>query len=502
MEAIGRLAGGIAHDFNNLLTIILGHSSLVMNELPPGSPTVKYLEQIRKAGDRAVLLTRQMLAFSRKQVLRSQVLNLNAAVSQIEDMLRRLIGENIELITIRDPNLGNTMVDPGQMDQIILNLAANARDAMPNGGMLTIETGNVEMDASFSRKGVEVKPGPYVMLSFSDNGSGMDSEALVQVFEPFFTTKELGKGTGFGLATVYGIVKQSGGYIWVYSEPGRGTTFKIYLPAVSETDHAEQAPVTEETPLDGCETILLVEDEEMIRTLACTLLRKNGYTVLESEDCGEALKIARQYEGTIHLLLTDVVMPQMSGPRLAEEVRLCREAIRVLFMSGYAESAVQNHGLLDADSVFLEKPFTAEAFLQIVRRTLDAPKELEPERAATILVVDDEEPVRNVISGLLQQAGYKVVTAGDAIDAGRLLEMVAVDLVITDVLLPYKDGIDFSAELRRTFPELKIIAMSGAPQALKYAPTTHWFDDVLIKPPSREHLLSAVNAMLRVNRPK
>ena len=497
MEAIGRLAGGIAHDFNNLLTVILGHSSLLLDELPPESPVKNDLEQIKKAGDRAALLTRQMLAFSRKQVLQPRVLNLNAVVSNIEGMLHRLIGEDIELVTVLDPKLRNTRVDPGQMEQIIVNLAVNARDAMSTGGMLTVETSNVELDVSFSRKHVDVKPGPYAMMAVSDTGSGIEPEALVQIFEPFFTTKEHGKGTGLGLATVYGIVKQSGGYIWVYSEPGGGTAFKIYLPSVEEPVHAGEAPDTGRMPLAGSETILLVEDEEMVRSLACEVLRKRGYTVLESADCDEALRIAQQYDGAIHLVLTDVVMPQMSGQRLAEEVRLYRESIKILFMSGYTENAVQSRGVLSPGAGFLEKPFSAEGLIRMVRQTLAAPKQLEPEKTATVLVIDDDEEVKKLISALLQQAGYKVVPAADAMDAGRLLEMVAVDLVITDVLLPYKDGIDFAAELRRTFPELKIIAMSGDPQALRYASTAQWFDDVLTKPPSREQLLLAVKAVLR-----
>lgn len=496
MEAIGRLTGGIAHDFNNLLTIIMGYSNLLLDELPKNTPGVEFLDQIRKAGDRAVSLTRQMLAFSRKQVLHPRVLNLNDVVFHIESMLRRLIGENIHLVTILAPNLGNTKVDSGQMDQIVLNLAVNARDAMADGGTLTIETSNVEMDASFTYRDVEIKPGPYVLLSISDTGSGMDSATVAQIFEPFFTTKGQGKGTGLGLATVYGIVKQSGGYIWVYSEPGRGTTFKIYFPAITEPADADEAAAGKETPVDGSETILLVEDEEMVRSLARTLLRRNGYKVLESEDCDDALRIARQYEGTIDLLLTDVVMPRMSGPRLAEHVRLCREGIRVLFMSGYAENAVQNRGLLDATGSFLEKPFSAESLLQMVRQTLAAPAGPAPEREAAILIVDDEEPVRNVIVSMLQQAGHKVFSAPDALAASRILEKVAVDLVITDVLLPYKDGIDFSAELRRTFPELKIIVMTGASPALKYVPTTRWFQDVLTKPVIREQLMSAVKAAL------
>jgi two-component system cell cycle sensor histidine kinase/response regulator CckA len=372
MEAIGRLAGGIAHDFNNLLTAITGYSELVLDSLGSNLRARKYVEQITKAGWRAATLTRQLLAFSRRQVQQLKVLDLNAVVTNFEAMLHPLIGEDIQLETVLQARLGLVKADPGQIEQIILNLTVNARDAMPEGGKLTVETANVELDEAYARRRVSVRPGPYVMLAFSDSGSGMDAETQARIFEPFFTTKERGKGTGLGLATVYGIVKQSGGNIWVYSEPGKGTTFKIYLPQVEGVAEGSEPALPRSSILRGSETILLVEDEEMVRTLAREILEAHGYTVSEARDSTEALRICHMHSGSIHLLVTDVVMPGLSGRELAARLGPIHPETKVLYMSGYTDDAVVRHGVLNAGLAFLQKPFSGNAFLRKVREVLDS----------------------------------------------------------------------------------------------------------------------------------
>jgi len=372
MEAIGRLAGGIAHDFNNLLTVINGYSELVLNSLGANLHARKNVEQIKKAGRRAATLTRQLLAFSRRQVLQLRVLDLNAVVTNFEAMLQPLIGEDILLEAVLQPGLGLVKVDPGQIEQIILNLTVNARDAMPEGGKLTIETANVELDEAYARRHVSVRPGPYVMLAISDTGCGMDAETQARIFEPFFTTKEHGKGTGLGLATVYGIVKQSGGNIWVYSEPGKGTTFKIYLPRVEGVAEGSEPAHPRSSILRGSETILLVEDEDMVRSLAREILEAHGYAVSEARDSTEALRVCHTHSGSIHLLVTDVVMPGMSGRELAARLGTIHPETKVLYMSGYTDDAVVRHGVLNAGLAFLQKPFTANAFLCKVREVLDS----------------------------------------------------------------------------------------------------------------------------------
>ncbi|MGA3328607.1 MAG: PAS domain S-box protein, partial [Terriglobia bacterium] len=340
MEAVGRLAAGVAHDFNNLLTIIIGYSDVMLERFISGDPMRAYTTQIKDAGERAVGLTRQLLAFSRQQVLAPQVLDLNAVVFNVEKMLRRLIGEDVKLRTILDPALGRVKADPGLIEQVIMNLAVNARDAMPSGGSITIETSNMELDEAYARTHATVKPGPYVMLAVGDTGVGMTPETKTHIFEPFFTTKEKGKGTGLGLATVYGIVKQSGGSVWVYSEVGQGTIFKVYLPTVSESPAAKEPAKTEPDSVSGSETILVVEDEEGVRSLIRLALESAGYKVLETEGTENALATCASYDGPIHLLLTDVVMPKMSGPLVAEKVTSLRPGIKILYMSGYTDDAV------------------------------------------------------------------------------------------------------------------------------------------------------------------
>jgi signal transduction histidine kinase len=373
VEAIGRLAGGVAHDFNNLLMTIKGCSELLLGGLDPRDPRREEVEEIQKAAERATALTRQLLAFGRRQVLQPQVLDLNEVVANVDRMLQRLIGEDIQLLTVLDPELWPVKVDPGQIEQVIMNLAVNARDAMPGGGKLTIETANVILDEGYARRHVSVKPGPCVMLAVTDTGSGMDKETQSHLFEPFFTTKRTGEGAGLGLSTVYGIVKQSGGNIWAYSELGQGTTFKIYLPRVEEAVKTYRPKTAPTVSPGGSETILLVEDEEAVRTIVSKILQNRGYTVLEAHHGNEALQICERHEGPIHLMVTDVVMPQVSGRELAERLTLLRPEIRVLFMSGYPDNAIVHHGVLGAGTAFLQKPFTLNALECKVRELLDAP---------------------------------------------------------------------------------------------------------------------------------
>lgn len=371
MEAIGRLAGGVAHDFNNLLTIISGYSELLLGRLPAQDPLTRLVMEIKRAGERAAGLTRQLLAFSRKSVLEPKLVDLNGVISESAGMIRRLVGEDVEFRTTLEPRLGRVRVDPGQMDQVILNLVINSRDAMPQGGRLTLETQNIELDVSYAQMRPEIKPGQYVMIAVSDTGTGMSEEIKARIFEPFFTTKTKGKGTGLGLATVYGIVKQSGGHINVYSEPDQGTTFKIYLPRVAGAVAVKMYDRTTTPSRSGHETVLLVEDEEALRAFARQVLQSAGYTVLEAGNGPEALALVEEYHGHIHLLVTDVVMPQMSGRQLAERLLATRFGLKVLYISGYTDDAVVRHGVLQAEVSFLQKPFSPAALTAKVRAVLD-----------------------------------------------------------------------------------------------------------------------------------
>ncbi len=377
MEAVGRLAGGIAHDFNNLLTVILGNCEALAERLEH-DPLREEVESIEQASQRAATLTRQLLAFSRKQVLEPRVLNLNTVLLSLETMFRRLLGEDIVLAFLLHSAPYKCLLDPGQMEQVVLNLVVNARDAMPDGGRLTIETANVVLDDTYVRQHPEATIGPHLMLSVSDTGTGMSRDVQAHLFEPFFTTKPKGRGTGLGLSTVYGIVKQSGGTVWVYSEPGQGSTFKLYFP---ETTGPEQHPprrVMSAGEYAGTETILLVEDDSHVRATIASMLRRVGYRIIEATNGGEALLICEDMSNEIDVLLTDIVMPKMNGRQLAERLRVVRPSLRVVFMSGYTENVVVHHGVVDSGVDFLQKPLVSDALLPKIREVLDRSPEPTP----------------------------------------------------------------------------------------------------------------------------
>jgi CheY-like chemotaxis protein len=370
MEAVGRLAGGVAHDFNNMLTVISGYNRMILDELSPLDPLRGNAEEILKAAGRAAALTNQLLAFSRRQIMRPSVLDVNAVIASTEKMLRHLIGEDIQLMLNPARDAGNIRADPVHIEQAVVNLAVNARDAMPAGGRLAIETANVRLDETYARTHPGVQPGEFVMIAVSDTGHGMDAETRRHIFEPFFTTKETGKGTGLGLATVYGMVKQCGGDIWVYSEPGQGTTFKLYFPRVADPLDDSAAGEADPPQAFSGETILVVEDEEAVRELTVRMLERIGYQVLTAATGAEAVEISRAHPGHIALLLTDVVMPGMSGTRLADTLLAARPGMKVLYLSGYTESTVVHHGVLDPGVDFLPKPFSRDALAKKIREIL------------------------------------------------------------------------------------------------------------------------------------
>ena len=377
LESVGRLAGGIAHDFNNMLTVIQGYCNMALEDAP-GGEVGEGLQEINRAADRAARLTQQLLAFSRRQMLKPEVLDLNLVVADLDRMLRRTLGEDIDLVTRLAADLGHVEADPGQVEQIVVNLALNARDAMPTGGMLTIETANAELDADYARGHADITPGPHVMLAVSDTGVGIAPEVLAQIFEPFFSTKELGKGTGLGLATVYGVVKQSGGNIWAYSEPGLGSTFKIYLPRTEAEVLVRESEFGDQDDLQGTETVLVVEDEPSVRSLIRRVLARSGYQVLSAADADEALDICAQRGRDIDLMLTDVVLPGQGGPELAEQVAASWPAVRVVFMSGYTDRAIVHRGVLDPGTAFIAKPVRPIELLRRLRTYLDAPPPQRP----------------------------------------------------------------------------------------------------------------------------
>jgi len=371
MEAVGRLAGGVAHDFNNALTPIMGISEILLGQLQPGHPMYEDIKEINESAERCAGLTRQLLAFGRRQTLETKIINLNEVVINMEKMLSRVIGEDIRLDKFLAPDLGNVTADVGQMEQILANLVVNARDAMPNGGKITIETDNIVLDEAYAEKHIATTPGTYVMLAVSDTGTGMDKQTQAHIFDPFFTTKAKGKGTGLGLSTVYGIVRQSGGNIWCYSEPGKGTAFKIYLPRVNtEAETLKKQKPDRSEDLKGAETILLVEDEDNVRRVARRILASRGYNILEAESGEAAVKVSGEHSGPIHLLVTDVVMTGMSGRELAGKLADSRPEMKVLYVSGYTDNAIVHHGVLDKGTHFLQKPFTIESLARKVRQVL------------------------------------------------------------------------------------------------------------------------------------
>ena len=372
MDAIGRLAEGVAHDFNNLLLVISAYAELMLDSLAAEDPLRRNIAEIMTASRRAADLTRQLLAFGRKQMQLLQVLDLNTVIGEITTMLPRLIGEDVELVFAPAHDLGKVKADPIQIEQVVMNLAANARDAMPGGGILTIETATVRVDESYVQRHAIVPAGDYVLLTVTDSGQGIAAEDMAHIFEPFYTTKEAGKGTGLGLATVYGIVKQNGGFVWVYSEPGLGTTFKVYLPQVQPLSSGIVITKPAESSPRGCETLLLVEDEASVRQAARQFLTGRGYTVLEATDGEDAIRASREYRGLIHLLVTDVVMPRMGGPTLAERLTDERPDVKVLFVSGYAENTILKHGKIDVATRFLQKPFSLKTLARKIREVLGA----------------------------------------------------------------------------------------------------------------------------------
>ena len=491
MESVGRLAGGVAHDFNNLLTVINGYSQMLLSDLNPADPLREGLEEIRKAGDRAAGLTGQLLAFSRKQVLQPRALDLNHVAGAMEPMLARLVGEDVEVRVVLSAEECVVHADPHQLEQAIMNLVVNARDAMPRGGKLLIETAAVEWDQSYAQSHPGARPGRYVMLAVSDTGVGMDEATRLRIFEPFFTTKGVGKGTGLGLSTVQGIVAQSGGQVEVYSEPGSGTTFKIYLPKVAESVAGESRP-TAALVLGGKETVLVVEDQPDVLNFTAAALEYYGYRVVKAGNAGEALLICEREGERIDLVLTDVVMPNVSGRELAGRLEKLRPGMRVLYMSGYTDNAIIHHGVLDEGTEFITKPFSPEKLAARVRAVLGPPK-----RLGRILIADDETGVRVFLRAALEQGGYEVVEAADGKQALQAARAGRVDLVLLDLVMPEQEGIETITAMRKELPGIRIVAMSGAfeGQYLEIARRLG-ADATLGKPLSAEQVLAKVAEVL------
>lgn len=435
MEAIGQLAGGIAHDFNNLLTVINGYAHMLKGALRENDPAVKTADLILSAGNRAAQMTAQLLAFSRRQVLDPRVIDVNDCITQLEPMLRRLIQEDREIVLVLEKDLDLARVDPSQLEQVILNLAINARDAMPRGGQLTIETNRAYLDESYCSTRLDVTPGPYVLLSIADNGVGIPPEHLPRIFDPFFTTKEVGEGTGLGLSTVHGIVKQSGGHISVYSELGVGTTFKVYLPVATGATTATDSPIRATEAVRGNETVLVAEDDPGVREFIADSLLQHGYTVIEASSGAEAILALERHNGPVHVLVTDVIMPKLNGRHLAEFLSLKRPELKVLYISGYTENAIVHQGVLDPGVHFLAKPFSPMQLVEKLRVVLETPN-----RIKSVAVIDDEEAIRNLIQQSLEEAGYEVRGFGIGSEALDDLRRSPVNLIITDLFLPEQAG--------------------------------------------------------------
>jgi two-component system cell cycle sensor histidine kinase/response regulator CckA len=455
LEAVGQLAGGIAHDFNNLLTVINGYCERLLATAGDADPMRDDLELIHKAGQRAAGLTRQLLAFSRRQVLQPKVIELNGIVIDIERILQRVIGEQVTVVTCLDPALGATQADPGQIEQVIMNLAINARDAMPDGGVLTIETANVTIDALATPR-VQLRPGRYVTLAVRDTGTGMDAATASRIFEPFFTTKEAGKGTGLGLSTVYGILMQSGGDVSVETTVGQGTTMRVYLPAIEGVTAKPPAPAAGGPLPSGSETLLLVEDEAFVRELVREFLQSSGYTVIEASSAEEALEIVGNPETPpIDLLVTDVVLPGLNGARLAEQLKAKMPRLEALYISGYPGDSMFRGELFDPGPAFLAKPFTRHVLMRKVREILNA----RPPVAARVLVVDPDEAIRRLLVGILTSSGYEVIER-PALTAADLRRHVNVALI--DAALADQAGIATVGALRDSHPGVAIVLMAGA----------------------------------------
>jgi len=490
MESVGRLAGGVAHDFNNHLTVINGYCDMLLDALGPDDPLREELSEIRAAGDRAAGLTQQLLAFSRKQVVEPRPLSLNDVVEEFCRMVRRLIGDDIEVTADLEPALGSVMADRGQMHQILMNLAVNARDAMPTGGKILIGTANADLEGADPAL-ADIKPGHHVVLTIADTGVGMSIETQQKIFEPFFTTKPMGIGTGLGLATVYGIVQQAGGFIRLTSETGHGTTFRIYLPRIPEGPETLSAPTVSRQSLRGNETVLVVEDQDDVRKLATGILRKTGYSVLEAANGPDALAVAAGYAGSIDLLITDVLMPNMTGRELAQRLEQARPGLKLLYMSGYSGDLIAREGVEAGTVAYLAKPFAAGELAAKVREVLTT------RPRSCVLVIDDDSAVRELLSAMLTGAGYEVRTASDG-DAGvREIEAQPVRLVITDLVMPEREGLEMLKTVRERFPGVPVIAISGAfdGEFLKAAALLG-AGATLLKPVAADRLLPAVKELI------
>jgi CheY-like chemotaxis protein len=460
MDSIGRLAGGVAHDFNNLLAVILGYVGLAQADVPPGDPLHTMLVEIKHAGERAATLTRQLLAFSRKQVLQPVAFNLNEVVTDLEKMLRRILGEDIAFRVVLAPDLDAILADPGQIEQVIVNMAVNARDAMPTGGKLTIETANVEIDDQFLAHHMDVKPGHYVQLAVTDTGVGIDAPTQSQLFEPFFTTKETGEGTGLGLAMAYGIVKQSGGDIGVYSELGKGTTFKVYLPRTEHVSLGKAERGTESIIRGRGERILVVEDETALRNLLDRMLTSWGYQVTLTADADQALAAVATMEGRPDLVLTDVVMPGSSGAVLAERLRQIQPDLKVLFMSGYTDNAIVHHGVLDSGLPFIQKPFRS-ADLAVKIAGLLQERKPQPPAKKKVLMIDDEQLVRDLVGWACKKRGHDFVGVGNVTAALQALAAKSFDVLLVDMNLLGRDGADALREIRAAGHSPPAVIFSG-----------------------------------------
>jgi PAS domain S-box-containing protein len=500
MESVGRLAGGVAHDFNNMLTVINGYSRLLLGRLKTDDPLRDGLEEIRKAGEHAARLTQQLLTFSRKHIRQPSLIDLNRVVSGIRPMLTRMVGENVELSLNLNPEAMTVCADPHQLEQVVMNLAVNARDAMPRGGRIVIETTLVERGEgpapeNQSPTETAVRPVSYIVLAVSDNGVGMNEETRRRAFEPFFTTKEVGKGTGLGLSMVHGIVEQNGGCIEIDSEPGRGTTFRIYLPKAAGTATDEKAPEAA-LKIGGTEIVLVVEDREDVRKYAASALETYGYRVIQAGNAGEALSICERERGRIDLVLTDVVMPNLSGRELADRLRVRWPEMKILFMSGYTEDATLREGLVEGKADFIQKPFDPEQLAVKIRKVLGA-----PDRPARIVVADDEAGIRSFLKTVLEGGGYEVIQAVNGKQAVEKVRAGLANLVITDLVMPEQEGIETIRVLHEEAPGIRIIAMSGAfGGTLLSMARLLGADAVLSKPLTPELLLTTVSRVLKSRR--